>query len=162
MFSKARLERLEIFGLLENPKSADASKRRESVRTHFFLQSIIADCEEPLCEQDLQLLDKNIFCVVDADQELNHVGALRLAVVCKKSRSDALSTYEEAKTLTRRGIDRIRGPFRIVEVLGFVARIADEFGVTARQLNEQGVAFFDERSHDASDRVCSRSGRETV
>ena len=63
--------------------------------------------------------------------------------------------------LTGRGIDRIRRPFRVVEVFGFVARIADQLGVAARQLDKEGVAFFDEGSHDAPDRVCSRAERET-
>lgn len=62
--------------------------------------------------------------------------------------------------LTRRGIDRVRRPFRVVEVFGFVARVADELGVAARQLDKEGVAFFDEGGHDAPDRVCSRSGRD--
>ena len=62
--------------------------------------------------------------------------------------------------LTWRGIDRVRRPFRVVEVFGFVARVADELGVAARQFDKEGVAFLDEGSHDAPDRVCSRSGRD--
>lgn len=77
MFAKARLERLEVFGLLrQHQVSGDVKTPRIRSETHFFLQSVIADREEPLCEKDLQLLDENIFCVVDADQKLNHVGSL--------------------------------------------------------------------------------------
>lgn len=133
-------------------------------RAYLLLERIVADRKQALGKEDLQLFYKDVFRVVDAYKKLNDISSFRSPVIwtCGPVSLDLTPCVRTAQGEghTRRRIDRIRSPFRVVVVLGFVPRVADELGVAVPQLDKEGVSVFDEGGHNATDRVASSSARD--
>jgi len=132
-------------------------------KTHLGLERIVPDGEQTLGEEDLELLDEDVLGVVDADEELDDVGALALAEICAEL-AESVSAAGEGETeggeregRTVRSVDGIGRPLGVVEVLGLVSGVADEAGAAVDELLEERVARLDQALHDAADRVLARS-----
>lgn len=166
--TKASLEDFEVLGLWCGCRRVSMERKARlantAPRAYLLLERIIADCEQALGEEHLQLFDEDVLRVVDADKELDDICSFRSPVIwtCEPSAWTSTSSVRTAQRErhTRRRIDRIRSPFRVVVVLGFVPGIADKLGVAVPQLDKEGVSVFDEGGHNATDRVASSSARD--
>lgn len=82
-------------------------------KTHLGLERIVPDGEQTLGEEDLELLDKDVLGVVDADEELDDVGALALAEVCAEgNESGSAAGQGEAQRRARTTHGQERRPGR--------------------------------------------------